>query len=240
MWMLLLPAMAPAADDKIARGAEVYRASCGVPYCHGPEGKAGRAPGLAGRSFEPGAIVRTATTGIPNTSMPGFAALLKPEDIQAVAAYIVSLNGGGPAAGSRAAAAMPADAQRGRALFFDAARTGACGACHEVGGRGVLVSAGLQDLATARLQDFRRVQTPEVVTARPSGESAFPAVVAEKTANRIRVYDLSSRLPVLRTFAPAEVALTPGASWTHGAAASLYTDAELEAISRYLRWSAGR
>ena len=65
-------------------------------------------------------------------------------------------------------------------------------------------------------------------------------VVAEKAADRIRVYDLSSRLPVLRTFAPAEVVLTPGASWTHGAAASLYTDAELEAISRYLHWSAGR
>jgi hypothetical protein len=64
--------------------------------------------------------------------------------------------------------------------------------------------------------------------------------VAEKAADRIRVYDLSSRLPVLRTFAPAEVVLTPGSSWTHTAAASLYTDAELEAISRYLRWSAGR
>src|ERR1035438_10329187 len=119
---------------------------------------------------------------------------------------------------------MPADAQRGRALFFDAARTGACGACHEVGGRGVLVSTGLQDLAAARLQDFRRVQTPAVVTAQPLGESAFPGLVAEKTADRIRVYDLSSRLPVLRTFTPAEVVLTPGASWTHGAVVSLYTD----------------
>jgi mono/diheme cytochrome c family protein len=240
MWLLLLPILAQAADDKIARGAEVYRRSCGVPYCHGPEGKAGRAPGLAGRFLESGVIVRTATTGIPNTSMPGFAALLKSEDIQAVAAYIVSLNGGGPAAGSRPAVAMPADVQRGRALFFDAARVGACGACHEVGGRGVLVSTGLQDLAAARLQDLRRVQTHEVVTARPSGESAFPAVVVEKAADRIRVYDLSSPLPVLRSFAPAEVVLTPGASWTHSASASLYTDAELDAISRFLRWSAGQ
>jgi mono/diheme cytochrome c family protein len=172
--------------------------------------------------------------------MPGFAALLKPEEIQAVAAYIVSLDGGGRAAASRSAADLPADAQRGRALFFDAARTGACGACHEAGGRGVLVSTGLQDLATARLEDLRRVPTPEVVTARPAGETAFPAVVAEKAASRIRVWDLSARLPVLRTFLPAEVVLGPGASWTHSAAASLYTDAELEAIARYLHWLAGR
>jgi hypothetical protein len=135
---------------------------------------------------------------------------------------------------------MPADAQRGKALFFDAARTGACGACHEAGGRGVLVSTGLQDLAAARLDDLRRVQTPEVVTARPAGETEFPAVVAEKAAGRIRVWDLSSRLPVLRTFLPAEVVLTPGASWTHSTAAGIYTDAELGAISRYLRWLAGR
>ena len=240
MWIFLLPLLAPAAEDKIARGAEVYRNSCGVPYCHGPEGKAGRAPGLAGRSLEPGAIVRTATAGISNTSMPGFAALLKPEEIQAVAAYIVSLSGGAAAAASRPAADLPADALRGRALFFDAARTGGCGACHEAGGRGVLVSTGLQDLTAARLQGFRRVPTPEVVTARPSGETAFPAVVAEKAAGRVRVWDLSPRLPVLRTFLPAEVVLTPGASWTHSAAAGLYTDAELEDISRYLHWLAGR
>ena len=242
LWIcvLLLPALAQAADDRIARGAEVYRASCAVAYCHGPEGKPGRAPGLAGRAFQPGVIVRTAAAGIPNTSMPAFAALLKPEDLQAVAAYIVSLNGAAPAAAVRPPSAMPEDARRGQALFFDAARTGACGACHEMDGRSVLVSTGLQDLAAARLQDFRNLPTPAVVTARPSGEPEFPAVVAEKTAARIRVYDLSSRLPVLRTFASTDVVLTPGASWTHAAAAGLYTDAELEAIARYLRWAAAR
>jgi hypothetical protein len=129
--------------------------------------------------------------------------------------------------------------QQGRALFFDAARTGACGACHEVGGRGDPVSIALQDLSTAHLRDLRAVETPNVVTARPAGEESFPAVVVEKTEGRIRVYDLSSRLPVLRSFAPADVVLTPGASWRHRAAAGLYSDAELEAILSYLRWAAG-
>jgi len=239
MWLLLFPILVRA-DDKVARGAEVFRASCGVAYCHGPEGKPGRAPGLAGRRFETGAVIGIAMAGIPNTSMPSFARQLKPEDIEAVALYVVSLNASGPAAGNGPAAAMTPAAQQGRALFFDAARTGACGSCHEVGGRGVPVSIALQDLAAARLGDLRAVETPGVVTARPSGEDAFPAVVVEKTAGRIRVYDLSSRLPVLRTFASAEVVLAPGATWSHRSAASLYTDAELDAISRYLHWVAGR
>jgi len=172
--------------------------------------------------------------------MPSFAKQLKPEDVQAVAAYIVSLNGSVPGAATRTTASMPAAARRGRALFFDAARTGACGSCHEVGGRGVLVSTGLQNLAAAHLEDLRTVETPNVMTAKPAGEAAFPVVVAEKTADHIRVYDLSSRLPVLRTFTPPEVVLTPGSAWTHRSAAELYTDAELEAISQYLRWAAGR
>lgn len=242
LWLLLLPVLVHAADDQVTRGATVYRTTCAVSYCHGPDGKAGRAPALAGRRFDLESVARIAAGGIPNTGMPSFAAQLKAEEIGAVAAYIVSLNASGPpdAAKPAVAAAIPPAAQQGRALFFDAARTGACGSCHEVGGRGIPVSVALQDLKSAHLGDLRDIPTPNVMAARPAGEDAFPAVVVEKTPARVRVYDLSSRLPVLRTLAPANVTLTPNASWRHTAASSLYTDAELEAILGYLRWSAGR
>jgi len=235
-FFLLTAALAAAADDKVARGAEVYRASCAVAYCHGPEGKPGRAPALGGRSFQPETVGRIVAMGIPNTSMPSFAALLKPEDIQAVVAYVVSLNGSGPVGSKPPSSSLPADASRGRDLFFDAARTGACGSCHELGGKGKLVSIALQDLAAAHWNDLRQVPSPGVLTAQPAGEPPFPAVVAEKTAKLVRVYDLSSLLPVLRTFAPDEVTLSPGSSWSHAAPAALYTDAELTAIGKYLSW----
>jgi mono/diheme cytochrome c family protein len=238
-WMVLLPALLSAADDKTARGAIVYRASCAVVYCHGPEGKPGRAPGLGGGRLDFRAIIAIATAGIPNTSMPAFGGRLKPEDIEAVAAYIVSL-GGGAANSGGAPAVVPAEFRQGRALFFDSARIGACGACHEVGGWGNPVSLALQDLRTVRLQDLHAVATPDVVTARPRAEKPFPALVVEKATDRIRVYDLSSRLPVLRTFFADEVELTPGSEWRHRDAAALYSDAELVAIVRYLRWAAGQ
>src|SRR5262245_23272085 len=71
-WLLAMPMLAAAADDAADRGAAVYRASCGVVYCHGSEGKAGRAPALAGRGLAARAIIAIATGGIPNTSMPAF------------------------------------------------------------------------------------------------------------------------------------------------------------------------
>jgi hypothetical protein len=173
--------------------------------------------------------------------MPAFGGRLRPEDIEAVAAYIVSLDGGGSAAPSTPAnVKLPPSVEQGRALFFDATRTGACGSCHEVRERGIPVSLALSDVRKARLTDPRRIESPEIVTVRPRGESEFPAVVAEKSETRLRVYDLSSRLPVRRTFAPEEATVTPGSSWRHSGPASLYTDAELEVIFGFLRWSAAK
>jgi mono/diheme cytochrome c family protein len=174
--------------------------------------------------------------------MPAFGQQLKPEDLAAVAAYVVSLNGG-DAEGATAVpkpSAMPPEVARGRSLFFDAARPGACGSCHEISGRGVPVSIALQDLRTAKLGDLRAVESPNVVTARPSGEEPFPAVIVERSATHTRMYDLSSRLPVLRIFRPSDVALAPGSSWSHRTATGLYTEAELTAISGYLDWLMGR
>jgi len=239
-WQPTLPVLATASDDPASRGAALYHASCGVAYCHGPEAKAGRAPALAGRGLSASTIVGIATGGIPNTSMPAFGGRLKTEDIEAVAAYIVGLGGGTTPARDVARPAMPAGIEHGRALFFDATRTGACGSCHEVEGRGIPVSIALNDLRQARIRDPRTIETPEVVTVRPLGEAAFPALIAEKTASRLRVYDLSSRLPVLRTFAPEEAVVVRGASWRHNEAASLYTDPELDAVIRFLQWAAGR
>jgi len=215
----------------------VFRQSCAVAYCHGPEGKAGRAPALAGRHFDAGTVMGIAAMGIPNTSMPAFREQLKPDDLAAVAAYVVSLNANhAEEAATVASRAMPPEVERGRSLFFDPGRPGACGSCHEIDGRGTPVSIALQEIRTARLGNLRTIESPNVVTVRTSGEQPFPAVVVEKSAGRTRVYDLSSRLPVLRTFEPPEVVLEPGSSWSHQAATGLYTEAELAAVSRYLEW----
>ena len=239
--LLLLPSLAIGVEDEVIRGAAVYRTSCAVAYCHGPEGKSGRAPGFVGRSLARAFIIQTVSSGVRNTSMPAFEKVLKEQDIEAVVAYVVSLgtrdrsNEANPVAPVK----LPPDIERGRVLFFDPGRMGSCGYCHEIAGRGAPVSLALNDLRAARL-DLKSVEAPSVVTARLAGEEPFPAVVVEKSAARVRVYDLSSRLPVLRSFEPAEITLAEGAAWRHTTATSLYSAAELDAIERYLRWLINR
>jgi hypothetical protein len=62
----------------------------------------------------------------------------------------------------------------------------------------------------------------------------------DRTDTRVRVYDLTAPLPVLRTFAAAKIVLEPGSTWRHEQAARIYSARELEIIAGYLRWRASQ
>lgn len=237
IWLLLLlPLSALAQTPAVTRGAAIFRANCAVAYCHGPEGTAGRAPQLAGHGFAARAVFGIVANGRPDTSMPGFSNQLKTDDIEAVVAYVMTLKGDRPApAGRPKAPDLPPALRKGRDLFFDAARTGACGACHELGDRGVPVGPDLRARKPESLRGLRESPSAHVFTARVTGEAAFPALVVEQNATHVTVYDLSSRLPVRRSLRPSEVTLTPGTSWSHRDAASLYSDEELDTVAGYLK-----
>ncbi|HLK61920.1 MAG TPA: c-type cytochrome [Bryobacteraceae bacterium] len=234
--LLLIAAVtaARAQDAAVERGAQLYRTNCAVPYCHGPDGAAGRAPRLIGHSYSLNGMFKVISWGIPGTGMPEFTSRLKTPEINDLVAFVMTLRGS-PSAAAPAPAAPPKaltpEAKAGRALFFDAARTGNCGTCHELDGWGVAIGP---DLAT--IKDLRDVPVRHVVTARPTGgDVPFPALVAERTDTRIRVYDLSASIPVLRTFAPSRVVIEPSTSWRHEQMMHAYTANELQTIATYLR-----
>jgi mono/diheme cytochrome c family protein len=145
--VLVLLALGPTAAG--ADPSALYRRHCAV--CHGGEGRGdGPAAGLlhpGPRDFTAGQykfrstptgrlptvqdLVRTIGTGLPGTAMPGYADLLGPAEIDALAREVLALAPssaragvpiglGGPAPGLDGAAA------RGRALYERAG----CGECH--------------------------------------------------------------------------------------------------------------
>ncbi len=238
--LLALPVLAQ--EPQLGRGAEVFRTTCAVPYCHGAIGTAGRAPKLIGHQYSANALFEIIAHGIPNTGMPGFGGHLKTEDIEAVVTYLITLKGAGKTADTDkpSAAVVPPDVRKGRDLFFDAARMGGCGACHELQERGVPIGPGLSALKPQQLQNLRPGPKSSTVTARTTGGEEFPALVVEQTAQRIRIYDLSSPLPVLRSFTPSQIALVPGSAWQHQDATRLYSDEQLETIAGYLKWLADK
>ncbi|HEX5483471.1 MAG TPA: c-type cytochrome [Terriglobia bacterium] len=119
--------------DSRKEGRQIFVSSCGT--CHGMDGRGGvHAPGIsasaaAGRLSDE-EIERIIRNGIPSGGMPSFRAL-GPGKIQAVVAYLRTLQGKQPTA---PVAGNPA---RGRQLFFGPARSPArCAACHMVDGKG--------------------------------------------------------------------------------------------------------
>lgn len=237
--ILAVPALLHAQSPLVKRGAEIFRTTCGVAYCHGAEGTAGRAPQLAGRAFNSHELFDVIRGGRRGTGMPGFSQQLKSEDIEAVTQYVLSLSGPagvGAASPKPSGRELPPLAEKGRALFFDAVRMGGCGTCHEVDDRGAPVGPDLGALAPVQFHNLRVASRTRVVTATPVDEAPFPAIVAEQTPERIRVCDLNSLLPVLRTFQPAQVRITPGSAWSHATAVQNYSETDLEAISGYLTW----
>jgi mono/diheme cytochrome c family protein len=239
-FLLLQAAPAPAT---LERGAEVFKQSCAVGYCHGSGGSANRAPRLAGRSFAADYVFNATSQGLPGTAMPAFGSRLSDADLRAVVAYVMSLGTGGP--GEPAAAVAPSaavpralPAHPGRDLFFDATRAPRCGTCHVLEERGVPVGPNLAASPPASVAALRSLTPREVRQARSANGDAFPALPVATEGGRTQLYDLTATPPSLRTLPAGQVTLEQGA-WAHSGMLQSYTDAELEQIVRYIRLAAG-
>jgi mono/diheme cytochrome c family protein len=136
----------------------------------------------------------------------------------------------------------PAVAARGRALFFDAAREN-CGACHAVGGRGMAIGPDLTALPVKSAGDVliaaQATRAQHVITAKLNDGEQFPAIRSEQAGDIVRLYDVTSTPPVLRTLQRSEIAsLTEYPGWRHNDFLKSYTRAELNEIIAYVRWAA--
>jgi mono/diheme cytochrome c family protein len=236
--LLTLAALAHA-QDLVKQGETVFGKSCATGYCHGARGTSGGAPRLAARGFDQAFIANTVQRGISGTAMPAFGTTLSRADLNAVIAYVASLNGitsfipsGGPAGAP--AVKLSGDAARGRELFSDAVRSfGRCSTCHEIGGIGIAVATPIAKVP-ADAAALKALSTPQLSTVTATGES-MPALLVSKKANTVVFYDLTSAPPVLRTESPAAVQTREGSTWRHSSVISSYNDAELSAILSYLR-----
>jgi mono/diheme cytochrome c family protein len=199
---------------------------------------------LAGRGFDQSYITNTIMRGLPGTAMPAFGATLSRADLGAVIAYVANLNGianpsinlgpGGPGASGLVEPVLSPEAERGRALFFDAVRGFArCSTCHEVNGIGIPVTTPIAKIPVDAAA-LRALATPDVRTATVDGE-AMPALIVSQGKTRALFYDLTSVPPVLRTVNPDTLKVTEGSSWRHATAIGAYNDAELGSILVFLR-----
>lgn len=249
---LLLFAQAAADPAPVARGERIFAQSCSVGYCHGVAGAAGRGPRLRGRSFSKDYLYNVTRDGIPSSAMPAWKGRLKDEDIRAVVEYVTSLASAGDAAppanpmppgvgpASLPSFSGPPQAARGRSLFSDPAREN-CAICHAVGGRGITIGPDLTAVKNAAdvMGRIHATESRHILTATLQSGDQFPALVVSQTGDQVRLYDLTSTPPVLRTFAKSQVvSLLQTTAWRHADFSKDYSGPELEDIVAYLRWAA--
>jgi len=233
-----LAAFSPA-QDLVKQGEAVFSKSCATGYCHGAKGTNGGAPRLAARGFDQAFIANTVQRGVSGTAMPAFGTTLSRADLNAVIAYVASLNGVTNLVTNTSPAGAPAaklsgDAARGRDLFSDSVRSfGRCSTCHEAGGIGIAVATPIAKVP-ADAAALKALSTPQVSTVTIGGES-MPGLLVGKRTNALVFYDLTSAPPVLRTESPAAVQAREGSTWRHSSVTGSYNDAELSAILTYLR-----
>ena len=254
--LLALQTAAPlGTTPAVARGEKLFAQGCAVGYCHGTAGAASRGPRLRGRTFPREYLLKVTRDGIPNTAMPAWKDRLTDDDIQVLADYIMSLSTASAetaTSGSTTTEAVilkdfdgPADAKAGHDLFFDAARQSRCSTCHRMSGVGVAVAADLtrsNGLRTASLSNILRRNRPKVVSiVKTKDGETLTGMVSERNAQLVRIYDLMAIPPVLRTFAASDVvSISTAQRWSHSDGGRAYTSAEVESISKYLRWMAGK
>ncbi len=254
IWLSLLLLQTVAAPEVLQRGEVVFAQSCATGYCHGAAGTAGRGPRLRGRSLDRNRVSDVIRNGIPQSAMPGWKDRLSEPDLSAVIDYVMSLEHADEAAledvpmppGVGPAGYVdfpgPARAKQGRDSFFDATREGLqCSTCHFAGGRGIAVGPQLAGPTVADKDRFlslvRAPRSRHVLTATLKDQSVFPALRFEQSEGWIKLYDLTSAPPVLRSFeASTVVSLVDARDWSHQSVSRDYKDEELMAIVEYLGW----
>lgn len=138
----------------------------------------------------------------------------------------------------------PAQVTRGRKIFFESENPGTrCGNCHLMEKKGTPVAPDLGRMAMLNPRAIKMAvlstATQYVVVARLKSGASFPAMKASEDATGIKLFDLSTNPPVLKTITKAELdSLQPNSQWKHPPESTRLTPAELADVIAFLRFAA--
>ncbi len=217
--LLAFSANAAPSAAELAQAGNLFAITCSSSFCHGEAGVGGRGPSLQNRNLTPDFIRGTIVNGRSGTPMPSFKDSLSQPELNLIVSYVMSLspnNHGGDAgaaapapASAPPAAPLSAQAEAGRAIFFDLARPGSCAACHSYKEQGGPIGPDLNAIAGKTPQDLYQAMMkpkpltdgyPTVKISLKNGEIISGIRKGDAQKESIQIYDLSSTPPVLRTF----------------------------------------
>lgn len=141
------------------------------------------------------------------------------------------------------AADIPAQATRGQAIFFDAAKTTSCATCHQLDGKGHAIGPNLTNIArispkaiSVAILASRTVYAKEVELR---NKKKFPAMIVSETGSEVKLFDLSVMPPAEATHAKNTIySIKDNASWRHPPESTGYSKEQIADVIAYVRWVA--
>ena len=143
-----------------------------------------------------------------------------------------------------ASAQIPAQAQRGQALFEKSAKGVACANCHKIKNIGTAVAPDLMPLAAAvgshgLVKTIQMQSTEYVQEVKTADGKTFPGLQKEKKGDQIQIWNLGEMPPALMTLQSSDVkSMTRDTKWKHPPTVAGYTSQELADIIGFLKWAA--
>ena len=140
------------------------------------------------------------------------------------------------------AADPPAQAARGKAIFFDAEKKTSCGNCHELNKEGKAVGPDLSKIARlspkALIVSILATRTVYAKEVELKSKKTFPAMVASEEGSEVKLFDLSEVPPVEMTVDRKEIySIRDNATWKHPAETAGLSSEQLADIIAYIRFA---
>src|SRR5712664_1734330 len=170
------PARAKQSERSIADGRQVFENRCAG--CHGIDGRGGeRVPDIATTAkTQPrsdSALAQIISNGIPAAGMPSFSAM-DASTSRVLVRYLRFLQG------KTGSAALPGNAQNGKAIFFGRAR---CSECHLAAGAGGFIASDLSSYGRARAAE--EIRDAIVKPGQPSNDSRGTVTIVTRAGQTL-------------------------------------------------------
>lgn len=138
-----------------------------------------------------------------------------------------------------AQSAVPAQIQRGEAVFFEPAA--GCGNCHALKGRGTAIAPDLKGVArlspAGLAMAIRSTATQYVQIIKVKSTGTFPAMPPGADEKTVKIYDLSKMPPELHEVDRADISMSPNSAWKHPPSLRKYSDEQIADVIAYVRYA---
>lgn len=138
---------------------------------------------------------------------------------------------------------IPAQAARGKAIFFDASKQTQCATCHELNKQGTAIGPDLTRLARispkAIVISILSTRTVYAKDIELKIKKHFPAMIASEEGTQVKLYDLSKMPPEPMTLEKTAIhSIKDNGTWKHPPESTGYTTSQLADVIAFIRYVA--